>query len=539
MLCELRVENLLLIEQAELRLAPGLNVLTGETGAGKTVLAHALDLLLGGRARPGIVRPGAEDAYVEGIFDDDGRDSSPRSARRRVRAVRVPTSTIVRSPSASWRRERQALLRFYGQHEHHKLTLASSQLEVLDAFCGDAHARRLAEAAAAHARVAEARQRLDALHDRAGSRDRELDLLAFELREIDDAALSVEERDQLSARRQLLRHAELLRGAALGAAEALAPADGEGGAATLAGTAASSLEAAAGVDSALDGLAARVRSLVYEAQDVAADLRARGEAVEAQPGELDAVEDRLAVYDRLERKHGGDLGAVLEHAAQCRARHDELEHAEVALAAAAELLEAAQAERAALAAKLRERRAAVAGKLAAAVRGRLGGLAMEGATFEVALSHSEPGPSGADAVEFQIATNAGVPAGPLREIASGGELSRVMLALMGVANAGGGATLVFDEVDAGIGGQTARVVGERLRELADGRQVVCITHLPQIASLAARHFSIVKDAHAEPARTTVVELGGGAVVGELVRMLGADGADDAARRHAEELLRAA
>ncbi|HZO36501.1 MAG TPA: DNA repair protein RecN [Solirubrobacteraceae bacterium] len=538
MLCELRVENLLLIERAELRLAPGLNVLTGETGAGKTVLAHALDLLLGGRARSGIVRPGAEDAYVEGVFDDDGRDVV--LARRVTREGRTRAYVDHRSATVTELAARAAgLLRFYGQHEHHKLTLASSQLEVLDAFCGDAHRARLTETASAHARVREAEEQLGALQERAGNRDRELDLLAFELREIDDAALSAGERAELVARRELLRHAELLRGATLGAAEALAPEDGETGAALLAGSAISALDAAAGIDAELDALAVRVRSLAYEAQDIAAELRAHGERAEAQPGELDAVEERLGVYDRLERKHGGDLAAVLAHAAECRARHEELADGEIALATATEALEAARTDRTALAKRLHDRRSAVSGKLAEAVCDRLEGLAMEGATFEVVLSPSEPGPSGADVVEFRIAPNAGVGAGPLREIASGGELSRVMLALMGIANAGDGTTLVFDEVDAGIGGQTARVVGERLRELAEDRQVVCITHLPQIASLAARHFSITKDTHTDPVRTTVVELGGKAVVGELVRMLGADGADDAARRHAEELLRAA
>ena len=174
------------------------------------------------------------------------------------------------------------------------------------------------------------------------------------------------------------------------------------------------------------------------------------------------------------------------------------------------------------------------------MRERLGELAMEGASFAVELSPREaPGPSGADEVEFLIAPNPGVPAGPLRETASGGELSRVMLALMSVAAEAGAATLVFDEVDAGIGGQTARAVGEQLRALAEGRQVICITHLPQIASLADRHFTIVKDASGQTARTTVTELDRGSVVGELVRMLGADEADAAARRHAKELLRAA
>ena len=555
MLCELRVENLLLIERAELRLTPGLNVLTGETGAGKTVLAHALDLLLGGRARSGIVRPGATEAYVEGVFDDGGRDVV--LARRVTAEGRTRAYIDHRSATVGELGERAAgLLTFYGQHEHRRLTLASAQLEILDAYCGDAHRGRLAKAAAAHARVREAEGALEALRDRAGTRDRELDLLIYELDEIEAAAPTEAEKADLLARRDRLRHVEALRAAALGAATAL---DGEGegegddagfagraaaqtapfGAAPAATAAVAALEAAAGVDAELDALAERVRSLALEAQDLAAELHRHGEAFEAGPGELDAIEERLTVLERLERKHGGSIAEVLAHAERCRARRAELEGAEVALKEATAALAHAIAERADLAAALHKARAAAAPKLAKAVRERLTGLAMEGATFAVALHERDAGPTGADAVEMLIAPNAGVPAGPLRDIASGGELSRVMLALMGVANAGSGATLVFDEVDAGIGGVTARAVGERLRELGEGRQVVCITHLPQIASLAARHFSIAKDAHADPARTTVTELAEGMVVAELVRMLGADEADDAARRHAEELLRAA
>jgi DNA repair protein RecN (Recombination protein N) len=537
MLSELRVENLLLIERAELRLVPGLNVLTGETGAGKTVLAHALDLLLGGRARPGIVRPGAPEAYVEGVFELDGEDVV--LARRVTAEGRTRAYIDHRSATVAELGERAAsLLSFYGQHEHRKLTLASAQLDILDAFCGEAHRARLAKAAAAHLRAREAQAALEALRDVAGSRERELDLLVFELEEIDAAGPSEEEKAELVARRDRLRHVEALRAAAFGAAEALAPEDGTG-AATLAAAAGASLEGVAGVDAGLDALGERASALAYETADLAAELRGYGEGLEAGDGDLDGVEERLTLLERLERKHGGSIAAVLAHAEACRARRAELEGAEVATGEATAALAAAEAERAELARALHKARAAAAPKLAAAVRERLAGLAMEGATFEVALGDREAGPAGADAVEFRIATNAGVPAGPLREIASGGELSRVMLALMGVANAGRAATLVFDEVDAGIGGVTARAVGERLLELAEGRQVVCITHLPQIASLAARHFSIAKDAAADPARTTVTELAGDAVVAEVVRMLGADDTDATARRHAEELLRAA
>jgi DNA repair protein RecN (Recombination protein N) len=233
------------------------------------------------------------------------------------------------------------------------------------------------------------------------------------------------------------------------------------------------------------------------------------------------------------------VSLVLEHASRCAERRDELLGAEVAIVAAEELMAGLGSAHAAACSELRGARAAAAPALAAAVCARLGLLAMPDASFEIVVGEAEPGPGGADAVVFEIAPNPGVPAAPLRESASGGELSRVMLALLGAANDGSEATLVFDEVDAGIGGQTARAVGEQLRSLAAGRQIVCITHLPQVASFAARHFTIVKDTSREPARTTVTRLAGAEVVSELVRMLGADDGDTAARRHAKELLRAA
>jgi DNA repair protein RecN (Recombination protein N) len=550
-LLELRVENLLLIERAELRLAPGLNVLTGETGAGKTVLAHALDLLLGGRARPGIVRPGAAEAYVEGVFElpaalrGELGERLPADAEEVVLARRVSaegrTRAYLGGRSASVGDLRDiavALLSFYGQHEHRKLVLASSQLEILDGFCGSEQLERRVAFAATHARVRELGAALTELRERAGARERELDLVAFELDEIEAADPSEAEEAELLAARERLRHLDALRGAALGAAQAAAPDEGPGITALLAGGGAG-LDGVTGVDATLDALAERWRSLAYEADDLAGELLRYAEGLDGEPGALEATEERLAVLDRLKRKHGGSIAEVLAHAERCRARRDELAGAEVALERGAAELEAARAEQDRLAGELRAARAAAAPRLADAVHERLGELAMEGASFAIELQEREPSPSGADAVEFLITPNPGVPAGPLREIASGGELSRVMLALMGVASDGSDTTLVFDEVDAGIGGHTARAVGTQLRALADGRQILCITHLPQIASLAARHFSIEKDTDAEPARTSVRELGDAEVVSELVRMLGADADDVGARRHARELLKAA
>jgi DNA repair protein RecN (Recombination protein N) len=546
MLLELRVENLLLIERAELRLAPGLNVLTGETGAGKTVLAHALDLLLGGRARTGIVRPGADEAYVEGLFE--GPDGDEVVLARRVTAAGRTRAYVNGrwAPAADLQELAAPLLSFYGQHEHRKLMLTSAQLELLDAFCGAKHLAARSELAGVHARVRELEGSLAELRELAGARDRELDLLEFELAEIEAAAPDEEEKQELVARRERLRHLTALRGAAAGASEALAPDEG-GGAATLLAAAVASLEGVGGVDADLDQLAERARTVALEADDVAAELRRYAEGLEggahAEGGsasELEAVEERLAALDRLERKHGGSIAAVLAHGERCRARRDELAGAEVALEEATARLEEARADLSARARALSAARAKAAPQLAEAVRARLSALAMDGASFEIALEpRDEAAATGADAVEFLIAPNPGVPPAPLRDTASGGEASRVMLALLAVANEASRSTLVFDEVDAGIGGQTARAVGEELRALAAGRQIVCITHLPQIASLAARHFAIEKDPSVEPARTTVRELAKAEIVGELVRMLGAEADDVAARRHAKELLKAA
>jgi DNA repair protein RecN (Recombination protein N) len=551
-LYELRVENLLLIERAELCLGPGLNVLTGETGAGKTVLAHALDLLLGGKPRAGIVRPGAAEAYVEGVFalSDELRealgDRIAADAEELVLARRVSAEGRTRAylggrsaTAADLRDIGGQLLSFYGQHEHRKLMLASSQLEILDEFAGPEQADRRAAYREAYARERALAARLAELRERARARDRELDLLEWELAEIDRAAPSVAEETELEAERARLRHVEALRSAAAGGIAGLAGADEDGGAAMALAAAAAALEGPGGVDAALDALAARVRALAIEAEDLVHELHRYAEGIDAAPGRLDEVEERLALFERLKRKHGGTIEAVLEHAEACRARHAELSGVEEAIADAERELDQARAELEARAAALTEARSRAGAALADAVRERLAALGMADGEFTAALSARELGPTGADEVEFLIAPNPGVPAGPLRETASGGELSRVMLALMGAAAEAGPATLVFDEVDAGIGGQTARAVGEQLRALAAGRQVLCITHLPQIASLADRHFTIVKDTSGETARTTVTQLRKAEVVSEIVRMLGADREDAAARRHARELLKAA
>jgi DNA repair protein RecN (Recombination protein N) len=557
-LLELRIENLLLIERAELRPGPGLSVITGETGAGKTVLAHALDLLLGGRARPGIVRPGAREAYVEGAFElPSDLLNEPELADLRERIEEEPAEIVLaRRVSAEGRTRayvqgRSAtaadlqtlggrLVAFFGQHEHRRLTLASAQLDLLDGFCGRDQLAARAELAAAQARARETERELEELRELAGTRVRDLDLLAFEIEEIEALGPSEHEKEELVRERERLRRVDALVSAAGGGSEAIAPDSGEGGVAHLLAEAERLAESVSGVDPELDRLAQRLSALRLEAEDLGGELRRYAGALEGDPGRLQEVEERLELYERLERKHGGTVAAVVEHRKRCRAERERRERAEIETERAEGALAEARARRDELAAALSASRRKAAPHLAERVSEELDALAMDGAVFEVRLEpREEIGPAGAERVELMLAPNPGVPAAPIREAASGGELSRVMLALMTVAGLGESRTLVFDEVDAGIGGQTARAVGERLRRLSADKQVLCITHLPQIAALAASHFRIEKSAAEQTALTTVEALEGEGVVRELMRMLGADSADGGARKHAEELLAAA
>lgn len=560
MLRELRIENLLLIERAELRLGEGLNAITGETGAGKTVLAHSIDLLMGGKARSQIVRPGASEAWVEGTFDlPAGLLDEPELAELAARLPEDADEVVLgRRVSAQGRtaafvagRAASAadlkllggrLLAFYGQHEHRRLTISSAQLEVLDGFVGEDHLKARERYREAHRECVRLEAELTELRERDGARERELDLLRYELSEIEAVAPEPAEVAELGEERDRLRHADSLREAAIGAHTAAAGAEEDGGGAAAAlGQAGAALEAAAGLDPALDSLAQRLGALTVELGDVASELRSYVDGLDADPARLASLEERLDAIDRLTRKHGGDVESVLAHADRCRVEIGRLEGAEERGAAVEAELADAAARREMLAGQLSKGREEACGPLSERVAEELERLAMPGATLQVSLEKvaSGYGPSGRETVELLLAPNPGIEPAPLREAASGGEMSRVMLALTGLGGTAGAGTLVFDEIDAGVGGKTARVVGERLRALGRGRQVLCITHLPQVASLAGTHFRLEKDLGGERATATVELLDGEGVVGEIRRMLGGEGADDAADRHARELLAAA
>jgi DNA repair protein RecN (Recombination protein N) len=560
MLRELRIENLLLIERAELRLGEGLNAITGETGAGKTVLAHSLDLLMGGKAKAQIVRPGAEEAWVEGVFDlPAGLLAEPEMAElaerlpagaeevvlgRRVSAAGRTSAFVAgrAATAADLKLLGGRLLAFFGQHEHRKLTISSAQLEVLDGFAGAEHLRTRQLYREAHRECGRLAAELAELREAEGSRERDLDLYRYELSEIEEVAPEPEERAGMAVERERLRHAEGLRDAAAGGHVALAGAEEDGGGAAAAlAQAESLLRGAAGLDSGLDSLAERVTALAVELGDVGSELRDYAAGLEADPAALLRIEERLEAIDKLERKHGGSVESVLEHADRCREEIVRLEGAELRGAEAATALTEAEKRRQELGERLSAGRVEASGPLEERVAAELERLSMAGATLKVVLDpHADVyGPNGSETVELLVAPNPGIEAAPLRDAASGGELSRVMLALSGLGPAGSAGTLVFDEIDAGIGGNTARVVGERLKALGKGRQVLCITHLPQVASLADVHFRLEKHVAKGESLASVDRLEGERVVEEIRRMLGGEKADDAATRHARELLKVA
>jgi DNA repair protein RecN (Recombination protein N) len=512
---------------------------------------------MGGRPGGGIVRPGAEEAWVEGAFDlpaalrDDPEltelvdrlpDGEEVVLARRVSAGSGRSSAFVAGRAASaadLRALGSRLLAFYGQHEHRKLTLAAAQREILDGFGG--HEDILASYRAVHAEVTALARERDELRAREGARERDIDLLRFELAEIDAAAIDPEAIDDLAADRDRLRHAESLRAGAGAALDAIAGDEESSGSAGLLAEAAAALEGGAGIDRALAPLHERAAAAALELSDLAAELRGYLDGIEADPARLEATEGRLAEIDRLARKHGGDAAAVLAHADRCRAELERLEGAAERGAELDAVLDAAEAEREKLGGRLSKARSAAAPKLRARVESELAGLAMEGARLEIALEAVADGhgPSGCETVELRVAANPGLPIAPLGEVASGGELSRVMLALSEVGAGGRVATVAFDEIDAGVGGTVARRVGERLCALGESRQVVCITHLAQVASLASTHFRVVKEVAGDATVARVDAIRDEDREAEIVRMLGAEGDDEAAGSHARELLAAA
>ena len=524
MLEELVVENLVLVRSARLTLHPGLNVLTGETGAGKTILAEAVGLLLGGRADAALVGPVAAEAYVEATFSDaelpeELSELAPEGAegvtvaRRVGREGRSRALLYGRSCTRDdLERIGQSLIEMVSQHEARRLVRPAVQLDLLDASGGDEVARLRGDMGAAWRALVAARRALAEAESGAADEQGRLN----ELRALADAVAEVDpqpgEEDELGRERSRLRHLDALREAAQEAAELLNPDEGSGAV-------------------ALAGPGDELARIAGELREASVDLRSYLTGLDADPAALDRIEERLEQLAELRRRFGGvDEAAELRPRAEAAAAElAEGERADQRIARAAAAIAVSEKAADRLATGLHKARQQAAQPFAASVEHHLADMGMDGARLEVGIAESPLGPRGRDAVELRLAANPGLPAGPLGSVASGGELSRIALAVR-LAARDGGATemLVFDEVDAGIGGRTARVLTDKLRELAATAQVLCITHLPQIAAAADRHF-LVEKTQGETSEAHVEQLDPDAALEELVRMLGADAGDADAR----------
>lgn len=565
MLAYLRIKDFALIQSLEMELGPGLTVLTGETGAGKSIILAAVGLLLGQRANSDLIRQGADAAVVEAAFSLEA--GSPVGARLAEEGIWNPADgedlVLRRTVSRQGRNRVQVggalaalgllaqlgpeLLSLCGQHAHQDLLRVDEHLLLLDAFAGLEDRRDRVGALVKTVRDLD--RRLKRLERETAERRARRDLLEHTVDELNRAGLEEGEMERLLAERKLLANAEKAARLADGAHQGLFASE-EGSALETLGRVRGLMADLQGLDERAAELAARVEEAYFLLEDAAAELRDYASRLVFDPARLDQVESRLLTIQRLARKHGGDEAAALRALEAAQAELDALDEGGRRLGDLS--AERARALEAALAAagELSKLRSRAARELARAAEGELGELGLADCRFEVRLNppgggalDTPQGPladRGLEAAEFYIAPNPGEGLRPLNRIASGGELSRILLALKGVtARRRGAPTQVFDEVDAGIGGAVGAAVGRKLAALAQGRQVICITHLPQIAAFGDRHFSVEK--HAAEGRTVTVlrRLDREGRLDELARMLTGAEQGGTARRHARELMAAA
>ena len=552
MLRELRIRNFAVVENLTVPFAPGFNVLTGETGAGKSILVDAILLLRGARAQTDVIRADAETATVEAVFEvsdgavatldeaglplEDGevviRRELSRSGRHRafVNDAAVTVGLLERLGDA--------LVQVHGQHEHQRLLEPTRQVDVLDRF---ADAEPLRERfAALFAKHAEARAELERRRGAARDRAQRQDLLRFQVSELDAARVRVGEDDELRTERRRLQHAERFA-AGLQEVGSLLHDDAASATARLA-RAGRVLSDLGRLDPAFAAPAETLDAARAHVEDTLAAVRGLRDTIVFEPGRLEGIDERLDALTRLKRKYGDSEEALLRFRADAAAELDRLERHEELLAEDERRLAELEAEMVSAARALGAARREAAAKLGPRVQRELRQLGMDRAAFEVAtidLAAGDWGLRGAERVEFRFTANPDEPNRPLARIASGGELARTMLALQVVLSGDDDApTMVFDEVDAGIGGRAASVVGDKLAALGGSRQVLCVTHLAPIAALADQHVRVAKSVRGGRTRATTAVIAGGERAAEIARMLGGDASGAAALDHARALLRA-
>jgi len=568
MLREIYIENFALIDELRVELEPGLNVFTGETGAGKSIMIDALELVLGGRASAGLVRTGCERAFVEALFDVSG---VPQVIER-LEHMGIPSEDNLvisrelnangrstakmngRNATASMLKEVCSLLvDLHGQHEHQSLLEVGAHIALLDAFAGsEVHDVRNA-VRDLYNDLTRIKSEMRLLSGDERDRARRLDILRFQLDEIERVNPRPGEDIELEKEVRLLSSAQRLKAAAEAAYALLYEGRGES-AIDLMGQAERELREVLRFDQSLEGVAEAIRGVISAVREVAAGLRGYAEGLDLDPRRLAEVESRLDRIIQLKAKYGDSIEEILVFAGNCKKEIERLVGSE-------EMLEELRSQKAAIEVRLAEAcarlstlRCQAARRLERLVSGELQGLGMGSQSFKVEIRPRTSGEridagsgggsyvaeNGADSVEFLIAPNPGETPKPLVRTASGGELSRIMLAIKSVmAEVDPVPTLVFDEIDAGVGGVAAQRVAARLKHTSRTHQVLCVTHLPQIASLADAHFVIWKEMAGERTRTCVRKVSGEARVQEVARMLAGSSTSEIAIRHARELIESA
>ena len=548
MIEQLRITSLGVIEESVLDLGPGLSVITGETGAGKTMLVTALGMLLGARADSGAVRTGATRARVEGTVSagpigelveelggesEDGcvllarQVSAEGRSRAYVGGAAVPVSALGELADR--------LVAVHGQSDQHRLLRAGAQREALDRFAGAE--TLLAEYSSAYHELAAIETELDDVRTHVRERAQEADVLRHGLAEIEAVAPAAGEDDELRAEEVRLGNADTLRTAAETARDALSAEDGPDATGAVA-AARRALEGVREHDAEVDALAQRVAELSYLLADLAADVASYAGGVESDPARLGAVSERRSALAGLTRKYGDTVAEVLAWAQRAAARLLELDTSDERIATLAARRDDLRTSLADLGDHLSQTRSKAAGSLEEAVTAELRALSMPHARLTVTIARAPRFlPTGVDEIEFLLAPNTGLEPRPLNKGASGGELSRVMLALEVVlAGTDPVPTFVFDEVDAGVGGKAAVEIGRRLARLARDSQVLVVTHLPQVAAFADRHVAVRKSGDGTVTTSDLTVLGDEGRVQELSRMLAGQEASETAMAHAEELL---
>lgn len=554
MLTLLRVKNLALVEDAAVEFGPGLNIITGETGAGKSILIGALGMLLGERADTSAVRAGEPQCLVEATFElaspedvnavleEAGLDACAEGRlilRRIVKAGGGGQAVVNDAPATLplLKRLGGRLVDLHGPHDHQSLLQPASQLDILDAFAGAGTER--AAYADAFARLQARLARREELSANTGDLDAQMDLLAHRIQEIEAAGPVEGEEEEVRAEQHTAGHAQRIL--ELGQTVVQAATEGEPSAVALLAPARRALDELARLLPAAREWTAELHTHTDALAALSMTIQRELAHVDADPARLEWLDQRLATYDRLKRKYGGSVSAILDTLATSSARLKELQDRDRQLAEIEKEIAAAQAAVQTSGMALRKRREKAAKALVPAITAELKALGFEHGSFSISLAPADaPGVSGLDRVDFGFAPNVGEPMRSLRSIASSGEISRVMLGIKAVlAEADRIPLLVFDEIDANVGGETAHAVGRKLAETARRRQVLAITHLPPVAACGERHFAVRKEVAGGRTRTDVRPLNADERVEEIARMLGGRESTSVALRHAAELLAAA